>query len=117
MLTSPFLIPVLPDWTSYNRFVSNLLKSNVLIKDICTGADRARRSVRETPFDAYSQRDRRSPSEINEPAEGAILTELKPTFMSKGPIIMDEVTVVGKGTIEALQIVEYDNGKKSISKL
>ena len=24
---------------------------------------------------------------------------------------MDEVTVVGKGTIEALQIVEYDNGK------
>lgn len=77
--------------------------------DICTGADRAKRSVRTTPFDAYSQRDRRSPSEINEPAEGAILTELKPTFMSKGPIIMDEVTVVGKGTIEALQIVEYDN--------
>ena len=48
---------------------------------------------------------------INEPAEGAILTEFKPTFISKGPIIMDEVTVVGKGTIEALQIVEYDNGK------
>jgi hypothetical protein len=29
--------------------------------------------------------------------------------MSKGPIIMDEVTIVGKGTIEALQIIEYDN--------
>lgn len=62
-------------------------------EDICTGKDRARRS----------------PSEINEPAEGAVLTELKPTFMSKGPIIMDELTIVGKGTIEALQIIEYDN--------
>ena len=24
---------------------------------------------------------------------------------------MDELTIVGKGTIEALQIIEYDNGK------
>lgn len=108
MLTSPYFKPV---FTRLNQFYPVRIKSNIRIKDICTGADRTRRSVRETPFDAYSQRDRRSPSEINEPAEGAILTELKPTFMSKGPIIMDEVTVVGKGTIEALQIVEYDNGK------
>ena len=30
---------------------------------------------------------------------------------------MDEVTVVGKGTIEALQIVEYDNGELKFSDL
>merc|ERR1711990_348574 len=62
-------------------------------EDICTGADRTRRS----------------PSDVSEPEPGTVLTELKPTFMSKGPIIMDEVTIVGKGTIEALQIIEYDN--------
>ena len=70
--------------------------------EICTGADRVRRS-------AITERQPRSPSDINEPADGTVLTELKPTFMSKGPIVMDEVTVVGKGTIEALQIIEYDN--------
>ena len=52
--------------------------------------------------------------QLTEPEPGTVLTELKPTFMSKGPIIMDEVTIVGKGTIEALQIIEYDNGESSI---
>lgn len=60
---------------------------------ICTGADRVRRSA----------------PEINEPAEGEVLTEFKPTFMSKGPIVIDEVKIVGKGEIEALEVFEYDN--------
>jgi hypothetical protein len=60
---------------------------------ICTGADRVRRSA----------------PEINEPADGEVLTEFKPTFMSKGPIIIDEVKIVGKGEIEALEVQLYDN--------
>jgi hypothetical protein len=60
---------------------------------ICTGADRVRRSA----------------PEINEPAEGEVLTEFKPTFMSKGPIIIDEVKIIGKGEIEALEVQLYDN--------
>jgi hypothetical protein len=34
---------------------------------------------------------------------------LKPTFMSRGPIVMDEISEVGKGEIEALQMIEFDN--------
>jgi len=59
---------------------------------ICTGADRVRRSA----------------PEINEPAEGEVLTEFKPTFMSRGPILIDEVQSFGKGEIEAYE-VEYNN--------
>ena len=40
-----------------------------------------------------------------------MLKELKPTFMSRGPIVMDEISEVGKGEIEALQMIEFDNGK------
>ena len=47
-----------------------------------------------------------------EPEEGEVLTEFVPTFMSKGPIIIDEVNIVGKGEIEALEVFEYDNGNK-----
>ena len=31
--------------------------------------------------------------------------------MSRGPIVMDEISEVGKGEIEALQMIEFDNGK------
>ena len=31
--------------------------------------------------------------------------------MSKGPIIIDEVKIVGKGEIEALEVQLYNNGK------
>lgn len=65
--------------------------------DICTGADRQRRSPNDV-------------SQINEPKDGEVLTELKPTFMSKGPIIIDELDVsIGKGDIEAIQVLEFDN--------
>lgn len=60
---------------------------------ICTGADRVRRSMEP----------------LFEPEEGEVLTEFVPTFMSKGPIIIDEVNIVGKGEIEALEVFEYDN--------
>ena len=39
------------------------------------------------------------------------IAHLQPTFMSKGPIIMEAVNVIGKGEIEALEIINYDNGK------
>lgn len=73
--------------------------------EICTGADRVRR---EDSFAADLERFRKSP-EINEPSEGTVLKELKPTFMSRGPIVMDEISEVGKGEIEALQMIEFDN--------
>lgn len=73
--------------------------------EICTGADRVRR---EDSFLADLERFRKSP-EINEPGEGTVLKELKPTFMSRGPIVMDEISEVGKGEIEALQMIEFDN--------
>ena len=60
------------------------------------------------------ERFRKSP-EINEPGEGTVLKELKPTFMSRGPIVMDEISEVGKGEIEALQMIEFDNGKHFLS--
>ena len=81
------------------------------LKEICTGADRVRR---EDSFLADLERFRKSP-EINEPGEGTVLKELKPTFMSRGPIVMDEISEVGKGEIEALQMIEFDNGKHFLS--
>lgn len=35
--------------------------------------------------------------------------------MSRGPIVMDEISEVGKGEIEALQMIEFDNGKSFYS--
>lgn len=60
---------------------------------ICTGADRVRRSA----------------PELSAPEEGEILTELKPTIMSRGPILIDEVKIVGKGEIDALELNLYNN--------
>ena len=81
------------------RSVYNILKQFVdFFQDaVCSGTDRVRRNAELGPNDEE------------------VVTEFKPTFMSKGPILLEEDSIesVGKAEINKLEInFMTDNGKK-----